>query len=173
MKTMTQDTWMRRGISLLWDPHLLLRIAAPDQIRTLHEFFVMSASWPDDLPAGGGSALVVVGVEGCLDVLSPADALTWLETDLRARVLEFQDSYQGAAALILWFPSGRKRMDMVTSSEEYIWRPVHGPGSSAIPIGRCLFGGAESDVERLMNSEVRDTNLDGAGYAGLYISRIS
>jgi hypothetical protein len=35
----------------------------------------LHTSWPDDLPGHGGDALVVAGLEGCLDVLTPDDAI--------------------------------------------------------------------------------------------------
>ncbi|MFB1488916.1 MULTISPECIES: hypothetical protein [unclassified Thiocapsa] len=62
--------------------------------------------WPDELPAAEGDALIVAGLEGCLDVLSGEDAAQWLETDLREAVFSFQDFYEGQAGLILWAPSG-------------------------------------------------------------------
>jgi hypothetical protein len=139
----------------------------------MREFFAMQKAWPDELPGMGGNALVVAGLEGCLDCLGEQDAVAWLETDLKAAVLSFQEHYQGQAALVLWLPSGRDRVGMVRATEEYFWRRVPGRDEARIPIGRCLWGGAQADVERILVSEEKDPDFDGEAYVGLHHPRIS
>ena len=41
------------------------------------------------------------------------------------------------------------------------------------PFGRCLWGGAQSDVARILVSAETDPDFDGAAYVGLYHPRIS
>jgi hypothetical protein len=173
MKSIRQQSWMRRGFSLLWEPHVLSQIIEPRAVLSLREFFALRKAWPEDLPGRQGDALVVAGLEGCLDSLAESDAETWLETDLKAAVLSFQEHYEAQAALIFWLPSGRTRLGMVRATEEYFWRTAAGRDEARIPIGRCLWGGAEADVERILVSEEKDPDFDGEAYVGLHHPRIS
>ena len=161
--------WMRRGFTLLWDPTVLSNVVSPTAVVSIREFYAMKKAWPEELPGADGDALVVAGVEGCLDALEDDDRQVWLETDLKSSILSFQDEYQGQAALILWFPSGRSRIKMVPATEEYIWKNR----SSELPIGRYLWAGAESDAARIIASDVPNPNVDGDAYVGLYHPRIS
>lgn len=167
------DTWKRRGCSLLWDAGALADVAAPAEVVSIRQFFAIARSWPADLPSAGGAALVVAGVEGCLDVLSGADGAAWLETGLKPAILRFQDEYEGQAALILWLPSGRSRIGMVTATEKYVWKDSRAPDSGGLPIGRCLWAGAESDAARIIVSDAPQPNVDGPAWAGLYHPRLS
>ena len=165
--------WMRRGLSLLWDVATLFRVVPPAAVVSLRAFFAMARSWPDELPGAGGDALVVAGVEGCLDALGAEDGSTWLETDLKPAILEFQDEYQGQAALILWLPSGRRRVGMAPATEEYFWKYATAKTAPTLPIGRCLWAGADSDAARIIVSDASDPDIDGAAWVGLYHPRIS
>ena len=165
--------WMRRGLSLLWNADTLFEIVQPAAIVSLREFFAMAGSWPDELPGANGDALVVAGVEGCLDALGTDDGSTWLENDLKRVVLEFQDEYQGQAALILWLPSGRRRVAMAPATEEYFWKYATSTAAPTLPIGRCLWAGAESDAERIIVSDAPDPDPDGPAWVGLYHPRTS
>lgn len=164
---------MRRGFSLLWEPRVLTEVIAPGAVLSIREFFECRKKWPGDLPGGKGDALVVAGLEGCLDSLSEHDATSWLETDLKAAVLSFQEHYEGQAALILWIASGRTRVGMDLADEEYFWKTAPGRDAARLPLGRCLWGGAEADVARILVSEEIEPDFDGDAYVGLYHPRIS
>jgi hypothetical protein len=86
--------WSRRGFSLLWDVDMLAEITDPQDVVSIRQLFAMVDDWPEDLPAAGGDAIVVAGVEGCLDVLSRRDAEQWLADDLRSVILSFQGHYE-------------------------------------------------------------------------------
>ena len=172
MNLQRDSVWRRRGCSLLWDSAALSTVATPSDVLSLREFFALADDWPESLPGAGGDALIVAGVEGCLDVLSVDDVTVWLETDLKRAVLAFQDHYGGQAALILWLPSGRKRIGMATATEEYFWGSATGT-ERRLPIGRCLWAGAESDVARILISDTAQPNPDGDAWVGLYHPRIS
>ena len=172
MNLQRDSVWKRRGCSLLWGSPALSTVAEPSDVVSLRAFFAMADVWPEALPSAGGDALVVAGVEGCLDVLTVDDAMAWLETDLKHTVLAFQDHYDGQAALILWLPTGRKRIDMATATEEYFWTTATGT-ERRLPIGRCLWAGAESDVARILVSDAAQPNPDGDAWVGLYHPRIS
>jgi hypothetical protein len=173
MRIHRQSGWMRRGFSLLWEPRVLAEMIAPSSVSSIRELFALQKKWPDVLPGAEGDALVVAGIEGCLDSLSEQDAIVWLETDLKAVVLSFQHYYEGQAALILWLASGRSRVGMDLADEEYFWRSSPGRDGSRLPLGRCLWGGAESDVARILVSEEKDPDPDGEAYVGLHHPRIS
>lgn len=173
MKIHRDSSWMRRGFSLLWDATALSKVVSPPDVLSIRELFAMASAWPEDLPGAGGDALVVAGVEGCLDALSGEDGKEWLETDLKRTMLSFQDEYEGQAALILWLPSGRRRLNMVRSTEEYFWKSSLSRNVPGIPIGQCLWAGAESDVARILISDAPDPDADGDAYVGLFHPRIS
>ena len=101
------------AFSLLWDAKALSKVVSPPNVVSLREFFCLTNSWPVNLPGKGGDALIVAGVEGCLDALNDDDGQEWLETDLKQLILSFQEEYEGQAALILWLPSGGSRIKMV------------------------------------------------------------
>jgi hypothetical protein len=168
-----QDAWRRRGFSLLWAPQVLTDVVPPSGVRSIREFFELRKAWPENLPGAGGDALVVAGLDGCLDSVSEQDAVTWLETDLKAAILSFQQHYEGQAALIMWIASGRTRIEMGLADEEYFWKTTPGRDAARLPLGRCLWGGAEADVARILVSDENDPDVDGDAYVGLYHPRIS
>ena len=172
MNLQRNSVWRRRGCSLLWDSVALSTVTEPHEVVSLRRFFTMAGEWPEALPGASGDALVVAGMEGCLDVLSADDATAWIETDLKHAVLAFQDHYEGQAALILWLPTGRKRIGMATATERYYW--THAAGTTdRLPIGRCLWAGAESDAARILVSDAPHPNPDSDAWVGLYHPRIS
>jgi len=166
--------WPRRGFALLWCTETLAEICKPAEVVSLRQFFAMVDDWPENLPSAGGDALVVSGVEGCLDVLDAKDAERWIETDLRQAILSFQDEFQGGAGLIFWLPSGRTRISMRGASEEYHYRlrSSGGTGGDGLHIGRLLWSGAENEIERIMNTDDENADYDGKHWAGLHHPRI-
>jgi hypothetical protein len=173
MRLERSQRWMRRGFSLLWEPRVLSEVIVPTDVVSIRKFFGLRRSWPEDLPGAQGDALVVAGLDGCLDSLSEQDAIAWLERDLKPAILSFQEHYEGQAALVLWVASGRARICMDLAGEEYFWKIGAGRDGARLPIGQCLWGGAEADVARIISSQERDPDLDGDAYVGLYHPRIS
>ncbi len=111
------DVWTRRGFSLLWGAESLRSVAVPKEIFSMRQFLRLSRQgWPEDLPSVGGDALVVSGLDGCLDAMSPSDAVAWIEAGLVPILRDFQSSqgYDGQAALIFWLPGGRSRVEART-----------------------------------------------------------
>jgi len=173
VRTRFDSGWMRRGCSLLWSIDTLTKVAEPAQVTSMRQFYAMSASWPAELPSGGGDALVVSGLEGCLDLLEQADAEKWIEQDLKDLILSFQGEYEGQAALIFWLPSGRSRISMVGSTEEYYWKHKASESDKGLHLGRLLWSGAESEVERILDTDDQTADYDGKAWAGLHHPRIS
>jgi hypothetical protein len=173
MRFERSERWRRRGFSLLWEPRVLTTVIAPTAVMSIREFFGLRKAWPHDLPGSDGDALVVAGLDGCLDSLLEQDAVAWLENDVKSAVLSFQEHYQGQAALILWLASGRTRIGMDLADEEYFWRASIGRDGARLPLGQCLWGGADADVARILTSEEPNPDFDGEAYVGLYHPRIS
>ncbi len=172
MKIHRDQTWTRRGLSLLWDSDALARIVAPGDVVSLRQLCAIARRWPAELPGADGDALIVAGLEGLLDTLAPDDAQTWLEHDLKQLILDFQNEYEGSAALIFWLPAGRRRLTMSRATEAYSWQ--HSPAKKPhLPLGRYLWAGAESDVARILVSDEANPDPDGPAYIGLYHPRIS
>ncbi len=173
MRCERSQSWRRRGFSLLWEPRVLAEFVAPTSVVSIRDFFSLRKAWPVELQGAKGDALVVAGLDGCLDALSEQDAVSWLETDLKSAVLSFQEHYEGQAALILWLASGRKRIGMDLADEEYFWKISAGRDTVRLPLGRCLWGGAEADVARILVSDEKSPDFDGEAWVGLHHPRIS
>jgi hypothetical protein len=142
-------------------------------VVSIRQFFAMIGNWPEDLPSNDGYTLVVAGLEGCLDIMKPSDAETWLETDFRPAILAFQDRYGLEAALIFWLPTGKSRMEMNPATEAYAWACSAPHGHQWIELGRILWAGAESDVGRILDPEATNTDPDGPAWIGLHLARLS
>jgi hypothetical protein len=164
--------WPRRGLALIWDAETLAELVTSNKVLSMRQFFALAGDWPEDLPAADGDAIVVAGLEGCIDVLDAKDVERWIETDLKEVVLSFQDYYEGQAGLIFWLPSGRNRISMKGATEQYFWKH-RDSGSDGIAIGRLLFSGAENEVERILNTDDPNADYDGKHWAGLHHPRIS
>ena len=173
MRGVNDLSWSRRGLTLLWGAAGLDHIVKPPQVLSIRQMFALSRAWPDELPAAEGNALVVAGVEGCLDTLSPGDASEWLEQDLRRVFLDFQDRYQNQAAMVFWIPGGKKRITMPRATEQYEWHCAGTAAGTSLPLGRCLWAGAEDEVRRILNPNEANLDLDGPGWIGLNHPRIS
>ena len=173
MRTVESDGWKRGGLSLLWGPEALAEIAKPSEVASIRDLFKFSHNWPEDLPSNTGQTLVVAGVEGCLDCLTPEDAAEWIEGGLRPVLLSFQEEYEGQCALVLWLPTGHRRISMNRANETYRWKCNAPFPGREIEIGRILWGGAESDAERIIDGRAANRDPDGSAWIGLHHPRLS
>ncbi len=157
------------------EQHHARRLGNPSEVYSVRQFFELGRErpWPSDLPSGKGNTLIVAGLEGCLDTLTPDDAETWLERDLKARMLAFQAEYEGQAGLVFFLATGQKRLQMNRATESYtlLCAPPFAPQTLAF--GRVLFGGAESDAGRLIDPAEKNQDFDGPAWIGLHHPRIS
>jgi len=173
MKILQGDVWERRGVSLLWSAEALSRLTAPQNVVSIRQFFALAASWPDDLPSNGGNTLVVAGLEGCIDLMSPDEAEEWLKADLLPAILEFQDEYSLEAALVFWLPDGKRRIRMNRATEAYSWVCAAPNSGQALDLGRILWAGAEADVGRILDPSNANQDPDGPAWIGLHHPRLS
>jgi hypothetical protein len=167
------NTWMRCGTSLLWDAEALNRVCPAEAVRSLREFLrLYELDWQEaGLKLIKGRTLVVAGLEAVMDTLHPDEAVEWLEQTVYPAILDFQEEVAdggGEAALILWLADG-KRVFHQPAENTYHWHCSGAHRQQAIPLGRCIWNGAESSVRRIitLNAEKK------AGWAGLFLQRIS
>jgi hypothetical protein len=169
--------WAKAGTALLWNRTILSQITQPHQVYSLRQFLLLShqspEQWPDQLPSNQGRTLVVAGLDGCLDTLTPDDAQTWLTAILKPTLFTFQDWAEGEAGLIFWLPGGQHRIDYRPAQQTYHWQ-LNSPGKEAIPLVQCLWSGAVQDASHiLLGDEKNNPDLTGKDWAGLHLGRIS
>jgi hypothetical protein len=169
---LSDDVWMRRGISLLWDAETLATVCSPRQVVSLRQFLLLhAAGWPEgELPLVNDARLVVAGLESAIDALAPDDAVAWLERTVYPAIVSYQENVAGGgteASLILWI-ADHKRLDYHTSEDTHYWHCGTEYKGQQLPLSRCLFNGAQDGLRRIQaggkKSEVG---------AGLYHPRIS
>lgn len=174
MKLMADDTWTRRGINFLWDEEAFARLRANSEskVYSFRASWQISKSWPEELPANGGKTLIVAGLDGCLDLMSPSDEAGWITSTLRTFIQSFQMEYDGEGSLVFWLPHGGSRIGMNRASEQYFWHCAV-PKGEQLEIGRLLWAGAELDVARIMNAQCANQDSDGPAWIGLHHPRVS
>jgi hypothetical protein len=173
MKILTGDVWKRRGFSLLWGERALSELAKPRNVQSIRQFFAMVDHWPEKLFDNDGDTLIVAGLEGCLDLLPPAEAETWMESDLWPAILAFQAEYVLEAALVFWLPTGKNRIRMNRATESYSWICSAPHSNQHLDLGRILWAGAEADVNRIMDPSSTNPDPDGPAWIGLHHPRLS
>jgi hypothetical protein len=165
MRQLLDTVWQRRGTSWVWDEEARNQICAASEVWSLRQFLRAVGNWSDELPSNRNKTLVVAGLDGSLDLLTPADAETWLGDAIKPAVLSFQDEYQGDAALVFWLPGGNNRIKVQTASDEVKWL-CHTPHGHQIDFGRILWGQANEYPQEIL--------LRGGGRpAGLFHLRIT
>jgi hypothetical protein len=169
MRSLLDTVWQRRGASWLWDAEARNQICAASEIWSLRQFLRASkapGNWPDDLPSNGGRTLVIAGLDGSLDLLTPTDAEAWLDDAIKPAILSFQDEYGGNdAALVFWLPGGQERLPINPVNDEVRWL-CHTPHGHQIDFGRILWGQANEYPQEILLRE-------GGKPAGLFHLRIT
>tara|TARA_B100001123_G_scaffold250742_1_gene279868 strand:+ start:9192 stop:9707 length:516 start_codon:yes stop_codon:yes gene_type:complete len=163
------DLWNRRGITLLWDADELNKLCQPQEVISLRRFRQLEdAGWPEEeLPLVRDVALVVAGLEACIDSLPPEEARNWLEMKMFPSILSFQSEVAdggNGAALIFWLVE-HDRLEHRTSEDAWYWHCGGEYKSTQIPLGHCLFGGVQQDLQEI--HDVKGNRL------GLHHQRIS
>ncbi|MEO5365482.1 MAG: hypothetical protein H7831_03870 [Magnetococcus sp. WYHC-3] len=166
MKQLLDTVWQRRGTSWIWDEEARNQVCVASEVWSLRQFLKAVGQWPDDLPSNGNDTLVVAGLDGSLDLLTPADAETWLGDAVKQAILSFQDAYDGQAALIFWLPSGQGRIKFRPATDSIEWLCAAPHGDSLFPFGRILWGEANEYPQEILLRE-------GSKPAGLFHLRIT
>lgn len=166
MRQLLDTVWQRHGTSWVWDEEARNQICAASEVRSLRQFLRAVGNWTDELPSNGSQTLVVAGLDGSLDLLTPSDAETWLGDVIKPAILKFQDEYQGDAALVFWLPTGHARLKVQASTDAVNWLCAAPYGQSQLDFGRILWGEANEYPQEIM--------LRNAGKsAGLFHLRIT
>lgn len=166
MKQLRDTVWQRRGTSWLWDAEALAQVCVARDVWSLRQFMQVVGHWPDDLPSNGSNTLVVAGLEGCLDLLTPVAAESWLASEMKDAILSFQEFYDGQAALVFWLPSCAGRIITNSATDAVSWRCAHPNAQESIDFGRVLWGEAHEYPQEILLH-------DGAKTAGLFHLRIT
>jgi hypothetical protein len=166
VKQLLDTVWQRRGTSWVWDEEARNQVCAASEVWSLRRFLQAARHWPDDLPSNGNNALVVAGLEGGLDLLTPEDAETWLGDGVKDAILSFQSNYEGEASLIFWLPSGLGRIKFHPATDSVEWRCAAPHSERLIAFGRILWGEANEYPQEILLRE-------GSRPAGLFHLRIT
>ena len=163
------DLWTRRGISLLWDADELNKLCRPSHVISMRRFRqLFDAGWPDDdLPLVNEVALVVAGLEACIDALPPNQTTEWLERKVYPAIVDYQREVADGgnqAALIFWLV-GHSRLKHHVSEDAWLWHCSGEHSSQQIQLSHCLFNGAQHDLKEIHDSK--------GNKLGLYHPRIS
>jgi len=166
-------TWMTSGTSLLWDAAALNKICPAESVRSLRELLRLhQAGWPDgQLQLINSRTLVIAGLEAAMDTLHPDTAVEWLEKTVYPAITDFQQTVADGgreAALIFWL-ADHKRVFPKASEDTYHWHCAGEHSKKSIPIGRCLWNGAECSARRIMTTGAENKPL----WSGIFHPRIS
>lgn len=150
------DSWTRRGISILWDADSLNQLCKPTQVVSLRRLLGLhEAGWPDDdLPLVNDRALVVAGLEACIDALPPGEATAWLEGTMYPAIVSYQREVADGgsqAALVFWLVE-HDRLQYRTSDDAYFWHCSGEHKNQQIGLSQCLFNGAQHDLRPIQAS---------------------
>ena len=165
MRQIIDTVWQRRGTSWVWDEGARNQVCAASEVWSLRQFLRAKGNWPDDLPSNDGRTLVVAGLDGSLDLLTPTDAEAWLGDAIKRAVLSFQDDWGSDGALVFWLPGGQNRVRVNPATDEVGWL-CHAPHGHQIELGRILWGQANEYPQEILLR-------DGGKPAGLFHLRIT
>jgi hypothetical protein len=144
--------WFKRGCSIIWDNRCLTRLVKDNsEITPISTALRMSKanSWPDKLPASNGRAMVVVGLDGCLESLEDDQREKWLREHVKPLVLSFYRKFQNEASLIFFFERGTASfIDHI--DEAFVWQPTNKQGKP-LPLVKFLYGGRFEEIKRLVS----------------------
>lgn len=166
MRQLIDTVWQRRGTSWIWDEEALNQVCKASEAWSLRQFVQAIGKWPDQLPSNNGVTLVVAGLEGCLDLLSPDDAEIWLDEAVKRTILSFQDEYEGNASLIFWMPSAQGRLKIQPTTDSVTWICGAPNQTRQIDFGRILWGEANEYPQEILLAH-------GGKPAGLFHLRIT
>lgn len=166
MRQLIDTVWQRRGTSWLWDEEALNQVCKASEAWSLRQFVQAVGKWPEQLPSNNGVTLVVAGLEGCLDLLSPDEAEIWLDEAVKSTILSFQDEYAGEASLIFWMPSAHTRLKVQPTTDSVTWVCGAPNQGRQIDFGRILWGEANEYPQEILLGQ-------GAKPAGLFHLRIT
>ncbi len=128
MRQILDTVWQRRGTSWIWDEDARNLVCDASEVWSLRKFLQAAGNWPDDVPSNRNRTLVVAGLDGSLDLLTPDDATLWLGDSIKSAILSFQDEYEGNAALLVCTAAGREGINLqfarILFNFDLPWNPM-------------------------------------------------
>ena len=166
MKQLRDTVWQRQGTSWIWDAEALSQVCVVSEVWSLRQLLQAVGHWPEDLPSNDNKTLVVAGLDGALDLLTPVDAEEWLDSAIKQAILSFQSYYEGEASLIFWLPSGKGRITTNSATDAISWCCAAPYTGNYLDFGRVLWGEAREYPKEIILR-------DGASSCGLFHLRIT
>lgn len=161
--------WFRQGCSIIWEPKALARLVKDNsEITPISAAirYYKAKQWPDPLPAHRGRAMVIVGLEGCLESLDPQQREKWLKDHIKPLVIDFYRKFQTQCSLIFYFERGKNAFKEDIENA-FLWKPSHNH-EKAVPLVKFLYGGTSKEVKRLVSE--KDSKRESWG---LYVANPS
>ena len=140
MKQLRDTVWQRQGTSWIWDAEALSQVCVVSEVWSLRQLLQAVGHWPEDLPSNDNKTLVVAGLDGALDLLTPVDAEEWLDSAIKQAILSFQSYYEGEASLVFWLPSGKGRITTNSATDAISWCCAAPYTGNYLDFGRVLWG---------------------------------
>lgn len=166
MREMSSTAWLRRGSSVVFDKQSLGRLIADGKLFSLREALSWMQAWPPE-PPHGPSTILIGGLETCLEVLSPADAESFLRNRIKPIILEFQARWD-QCGLVFGFGTSDRSFEVTASEEEVLFLKR---GGERVRLSYALWdGSATLDVTRLVRSEAQTSQQITVGYHVLRVS---
>jgi hypothetical protein len=140
MRTLNHDSWRRRGSSVVYSKNMLTPLIESGSMVSLREALSWLNHWPDD-PPGGGSTVLVVGLEACLELMDASEGYNFLRRTIRPLIIEFQNRWD-QRGLVFGFGCSDKKF-VVDSQADVIFVGVK--DNAQIRLSNGLWNGAASD----------------------------
>lgn len=175
MNELTTSSWRRQGCSLVWDPELLTPLLQQQGPLSLRQVLLWAhQGFPSTSPVGG-RAILVAGLQTCLEVLTTSEASIFLSTFIQAFIRRWQDTWPDRA---LVFGLRCSWSQWRTDSDEYAYLRVR--QEHEIDVTHSLWGGAAPGASKIMVSpDVSTGSMGSTGktheprVGGLYVRRFS
>ena len=140
MNSASKESIANGGTSFFWDANELSRLANPDEVFSLREFFLVK-NWEEfgDLPSCDSRLLVVGGLDAALKCMKHDEALDWLQKELRPKVQEFHRQFQLQAGLCFFLAINSNEISYNAGNQDYFVKVRE--SEQPLPLLTPVFGG--------------------------------
>ena len=140
MNSASKESIANGGTSFVWDANELSRLANPDEVFSLREFFLVK-NWEEvgDLPSCDNNLLVIGGLDAALKCMKHDEALDWLQKEFKPRVQAFHKRFQLQAGLCFFLSFTSNEISYNAGEQDYFVK-IH-EGEPPLPLLTPVFGG--------------------------------
>lgn len=166
MQEIDGTVWHRRGSSIVWDSAALAPLLAKNCLVSLREVLSWRKAWPAAFPTKN-SAVLVGGLEACLELLEPVEAENFLRQQVKPLIREFQRRWD-SHGLVFGFGAseGAFRVDAVNEEIRFVRR-----NQTAVRLSFAMWDGSTGlQLSRLVQPFGATKSGTTIGY---YVPRIS